>query len=490
MPENIAVTGAGICGLYAALALARSGNRVVVYERDSPPPPGNAEQAFLEWQRPGAAQFRHPHAFLAVMCNLLEKNYPDLVAEFREAGARKVTFARMLPPKLRGNYIPEPGDDEIRMLMCRRATMETVMRRYVARQPGVTIINNANILGIETERSDDHLYVRGLQLRESRQAVKLVPVDLVVDASGRTGRFQSWLEKAGAVIAVEDEDADIVYYTRHYRLRAGEEEPPRTGKQGSAGDLGYLKYGVFPGDNNHFAVIICLPNHETELKAAVRDPNSFDDICRAIPGLLPWVTENRSVATTGTFGFGDIHAVYKRFVHEGKPQALDYFAVGDSAIRTNPLYGRGCSTGIIHAHLLADLLGEMTDPVERALAFDRRTQERLRPIFKAGLAEDKRGIKRAKAVLEGEAPAGTFKGWLRAEIGEAIAAASREQLHVFRGALRTFNLMEEPGAFLKDNRVRWTVMRYLFRSRKKNASARSGPSREEMLSVVEGHRRD
>jgi len=486
--ENIAVVGGGICGLCTALALTSSGYKVTIYERDIPPPDGGAEEAFFNWKRRGAAQFRHPHAFLAVMCNLLEERYPDLVEQFWQAGARKVTFRDMLPPNLLDSYAPEPGDEKLWLLLCRRATMETVLRRVVEDMRGVPIHSNTNVICMQTEVKSGVQTVTGLELRTSEGAIETIHPDLVVDASGRTTKFPEWFAKLGTVFDVEDDDAEIVYYTRHYRLHPGEEEPPRHGNARSAGDLGYIKYGIFPGDNGHFAAILCIPNHEEELREAVKDVDRFQQLCMSIPGVAPWVDETRSSPTTHSFGFGDIHAVWRHFVKDGKPQALNYFAVGDAAIRTNPLYGRGCSTGIMHAHLLADLLDEISDPVERALQFDRRTEDALRPIFKTSLSDDRRGIRRAKAIYDGNQLDDTdsIASWFRAAFLDAIAAASREHVHVIRGALRTFNLMEKPGEFLKDRRTQWTVLRYLLRGRSKNAETRlqHGPDRQEMLSIL------
>ena len=92
MNQSIAVVGAGICGLFTGLSLARKGFDVTLFERDVPPPQGNVEDAFFSWQRRGAAQFRHPHAFLGLMCSVLGENYPDLLEELLAAGARKLTF--------------------------------------------------------------------------------------------------------------------------------------------------------------------------------------------------------------------------------------------------------------------------------------------------------------------------------------------------------------------------------------------------------------
>lgn len=485
---NIAVVGAGICGLGTALALSSRGHQVKIYERDIPPPEGGADEAFFAWKRRGAAQFRHPHAFLAVMCNILEKNYPELIEKFWEAGARKLTFQDMLPPHLAETYQPEPGDESLWLLLCRRATMETVMRHYVESSHGVTIENNTSVIGIEVGQRDGTTSVEGLKVRSSEGSIQSITHDLVVDASGRTSKFPSWFADLGIKFEVEDNDAEIVYYTRHYRLHEGEEEPPRHGTARTAGDLGYLKYGIFPGDNRHFSIIICLPTHESAFREAVKNNDEFQKMCLAIPGLAPWMDPAKSSPTTNTFGFGDIHAVWRHFVNDGEAQVLNYFAIGDAAVRTNPLYGRGCSTGILHAHMFADLLEEISDPVQRVLEFDQRTEDALRPIFKTSLSDDKRGIKRARAVYEGNQleETSSFRAWFRAAFLDAVSAASREHIHVFRGAMKTFNLMEKPGEFLKDRRIQWTVFRYLLRGRSKNAETRlqHGPARLEMLDII------
>lgn len=491
MTETVLVVGGGIAGMCAGMALARRGFPVTILERDSPPPEGDADKAFFEWSRRGASQFRHPHAFLGLMCNLLEENYPDLLEAFYAAGARRMGFQEMLSPELMSKYQAQPGDEKLWVLMSRRSTIETVLRRYVAAFPGISILNGISIDGLITEQVDGRTVARGVRVR--RDCVQRfgteIRADVIVDACGRTTRFPSWLAEAGVTVPDELHDAEIVYYTRHYRLKPGVSEPPRTGKDRSAGDLGYIKFGVFPADNGHFALIVCVHNDETELRAAIKDGPTFDAICRSIPGLLPWIAEDKAVATTHPFGIGGICAQWRHYVVEGTPLVHNFFAIGDAAIRTNPLYGRGCSIGILHAHMLADVLAGNADAHSRAIVFDRRTEDELRPIYQASLSEDRNGIRRAIASRQGlvmEANKGGLKKWLGLAFGDAIAAAARYNLHVMRGMMRTVNLLEKPGAFLRDRRTQGIICLYMLRGRARNAVARiaRGPTRTETLALI------
>ena len=496
MKQSIAVVGAGICGLFTGLSLARKGFDVTLFERDVPPPEGDAEEAFFAWQRRGAAQFRHPHAFLGLMCSVLGEKYPDLLAELLDAGARKLTFEDMVPNHLQHQYQPEPGDEKLWMLLCRRATIETVLRRYVEREPNLSIRSQTFITDVIVESGlsssgEKTLTVTGLELtdRQNQNAKSIHQADIVVNASGRADKFYQWLKNKGAQVTEQRDDAEIVYYTRHYQLSEGVSEPPRDSDNPSAGDLGYLKYGVFPGDNGHFAIIVCLPNEESELREAVKDGNKFDQICMNIPGLVPWIRPAQATATTAPFGIGEIHAVWRDYIpQESDTRLLNYFAVGDAAARTNPLYGRGCSTGTLHAHLLSEVLASETDPWERALNFRAKTEEEIRPIFNASLTEDKNGIKKAAAVRQGKTVdrAKSLSTWFKLAFGDALVAAAKYQLHVHRGIMRTVNLVEKPGTFLQDKKIRTTVFRYMLRGRAKNAAARiqRGASREDMIRTV------
>ena len=488
---TVTIVGSGMCGMLTGLALDRRGFQVTIIERDVPPPDCSANEAFFSWQRKGVAQFRHPHAFLGLMCSVLEENYPDLLERFFEAGARKVSFEDSIPDHLRPQYNPEPGDEKMWVLMCRRATMETVLRTYVTQTTKVTIRNQVSVADIITEKNDSQeVFIRGLSLIDHKESNKRSELfsDIVIDATGRSSKFDKWLTSSGVNIKEERDDAEIVYYTRHYRLKDGVSEPPRDAKNPSMGDLGYMKYGIFPGDGGHFALIICLPNEEKELRKAIKSGEKFDEIGMTIPGLRPWLSKNKSEATTAPFGIGNIHAVWRDFTGAGNNRLLNFFAVGDSAIRTNPLYGRGCSTGALHAHILADILSTESDPWSRALRFQEESERKVRPIFQASLNEDKRGIKRAAAIREGVDldKADSLKKWFALAFGDALMAASRDKLFIHREVMKTINLVEKPGEFLKNKKIQRTVFKYMLRGRKRNAGSRIQPglTRPKMLEFL------
>ncbi|MGH7818231.1 MAG: FAD-dependent oxidoreductase, partial [Candidatus Binatia bacterium] len=118
------VVGAGIAGLASALALGERGAEVLVLEAD-PAPAGadDVEDAFSDWSRRKVPQFRHSHAFLARLRNILLAAYPEVYRRLLDEGARELRLLDFPPPTI-GPLAPEPGDEQLAAIGCRRATFE------------------------------------------------------------------------------------------------------------------------------------------------------------------------------------------------------------------------------------------------------------------------------------------------------------------------------------------------------------------------------
>ncbi len=484
MVERIAVVGAGIAGLGVAMALARADREIMVIDRD-PPAPANVETAFDTWERKGVTQLRHSHVFLGCLVTLIRDKHPRLHDMLRKAGAREFDFQAALPVRLLDGYIPSPEDRDLAFLFSRRTTLEHVMRAYVESLPGVRFLTETGVRSLVIDKSSGQTKVTGL-VADRNGAAETIGADIVIDASGRNTILIDALRDAGIAIDEEKSPAGILYFTRHYRLREGQEEPPRDAQPG-AGDLGYIKYGVFAADNRHFSITLAVPEIETKLRTATLDPATFDAICLKIPGAARWMNAERAEPVTKVFGMGNLHNVWRRFVKAGEPAVLNFFAVGDAALRTNPLYGRGCSSSMMHAHILADVMSETADPKARALAFEARTRKALRPFWDVIVKQDLGAIRRAKSEQNpGYKP--RFKARLIKSFAEdAVGPATRADLRVYRAIMKGFHMIEAPAAWLRHPLVvaRVLVMWLTPKRWKRDFyQPKLGPARHEMLAEL------
>jgi hypothetical protein len=395
----------------------------------------------------------------------------------------------MLSPEQRETYQAKPTDSELTIITSRRTTLELVMRRYVETLPNVTIRPSVFVRSLIIERqADGPLRVTGVRADEGKQAVE-IRGDVVVDAGGKGGDLVDNLREAGAVVPEFNETAGILYFTRHYRLKPGRSEPSRIGNPPSGGDLGFLKFGVFPADNGCFSITVCTPEIEYEMRKAIVDPELFQRMTMMLPGLVPWVNPDQAEPTTKVFGMGDLICRWRDLVADGKPAALGYFAVGDNLIRTNPLYGRGCSFAAVGAYRLRDTLDATKDPTARAIAYHDGIRADLRPFFDMMMGQDRDAIKRARAAL---APSSSKPLTLRQRLGKSfaedgIAVAMRYDVELLRQAMRGFHMLEHPSLWLKRPKNLLRVIRYWVRGKKRNAAAyppKAGPGREDMMQAL------
>lgn len=484
MSETVLVVGAGIAGLSCALALGPTGRQVTLVERDASPPEGDADDAFRDWKRTGVGHLRQSHAFLARLRLLLKADHPKLLEALKDFGVREVTFENMLTESQRNDYRAEPSDLDLTLITSRRTTLELVMRRYVETLPNVSIRSGVFIRDLITEKAaDGALTVVGVSGDGADGPVEL-RADVVVDAAGKGGDLVGKLIEAGGVVRETSETAGILYFTRHYRLKPGRTEPSRTENPPPNGDLGFLKFGVFPADNGCFSITVCTPEIEYEMRKAIVNPDLFQAMTQMLPGLRPWTDPDLAEPTTRVFGMGDLHMRWRDMVVEGKPAARGYFAMGDNLIRTNPLYGRGCSFAAVAAYRLRDVLAGTRDPVRRALDYHEAVHQELLPFYQLMQRQDRTAIRRARATLiPNRKP--TLKSRLAKSFAEdAITVALRSDTALLRQAMRGFHMLEHPEAWLKKPANMARVLAYWARGKKRNAAAyppKPGPERHEMM---------
>lgn len=486
MPKRVVVIGGSVAGLAAGLALSRDGHRVVILEKDATPLPASPLEAFESWRRPGAPQTRHSHAFLARLRNSLRDDAPELLASLLEHGVDELRFEDAVKRDFPDAEI-EASDEDVSLLACRRVTFEWVLRKHVLATGLVEFRDGVEVVGLCAERDDDAQLPRvtGVRLRGESEELRS---DLVLDASGRRTRLDSWLAEIGAgEVEVESETCGIFYSSRFYRLREGAEAPG--GVQGV--DLGYLKYGVFPGDSRILSITLCASPHDEPLNAMLH-PTGFEAAAAAIPGLSIWTDPGVSEPISNVHGMGDLNNRRRFLVRDGEPVALGVLAIGDALIHTNPLNGRGCTLAWIGGQLVAECLARHPeDPRALALALEEGVEREILPSYRATLRQDRDAIEVGEKQRRGEDPY-DFEGadgvvdpraYMRCVLRDGLGPGLREDIVLLRAFMRAFNLLDDPDTLMKQPDLMQRVMASFQRRGEREPLVR-GPSRDEMVEIL------
>jgi 2-polyprenyl-6-methoxyphenol hydroxylase-like FAD-dependent oxidoreductase len=446
---EVAVVGGGVAGLGAALALARRGDSVTVFERDDTPMPQSADEAF-EWDRRGAPQVRHSHAFLARLVCLLKTNYADIYEQLLDEGATEMRFGDDLPTTMVG-FEHEPEDDEMSMLACRRTTFEWVLRRAALAEGRVRFRTGVAVEGLVAEPTPPGSipHITGVRLADGTDATS----DLVVVAAGRRSALPDWLAAIGCTPVDETvDDTGIVYSSRFYRLREGADYPPRTGPIG--GDLGYLKYGVFVGDNRTFSVTLATPTDDQVLRKLLTDPDVFDACARQLVATAPWLDGRAEPITESVHVMAGLINRWRQYVVGERPVATGFVPVGDAVLCTNPLHGRGCATAFWGSHLMVAAIDAHPGDLEAMLlAYEVSLRSEIYPWYRASVEQDAEARRVAAALLAGEDPDGDptdQRAFMRAVFRDGLLPALRRDPVVLRAFFRSLNLLTAPDTMIKD----------------------------------------
>src|SRR5918997_1570272 len=445
------VAGGGVAGLAAALAVARAGHEAVVLERDPVQPDASARGAFGV-ERRGIPHYSQPHAFLPRGRRLLSDWAPDVIDTLVEVGAESQDLAL----KLRGPR--RQGDEDLVYLWVRRPIIEWALRRAAAAESAVEIRAGVRVTGLLT--SD-----RGAPRATGVAVDEGGPVrgDVVVDALGRYRCPQGWPRAAGAPT-----DSGAIYYCRYFELAEGVEhlDAPILNPRG---DLGYMGFNTFRGDNRTFAVILLVPAADRELRV-LRHDSAWMAACSAITPLDVMTSADYARPITDVMPMGGLMNVDRT----GDPLVPGILAAGDAFCHTDPAFAYGLSFALAHARALADAAAEAPDVdaiVERYRA-DAGPEARERHAL-ACATDAARSLRWSGEPLEigrrdGCYPLFSFVG--------ALAAAPHDDA-VLRRTIRRIGLLDRTATFDEDDALHDRIERILSRS----APPAPGPARAELL---------
>jgi 2-polyprenyl-6-methoxyphenol hydroxylase-like FAD-dependent oxidoreductase len=463
---KLLVLGGGVAGLATALATGRAGHDVVLVERDTDSPVGAAAEVFESWQRAGVAQFRQPHNFLGLGRRLLRERIPDVYRAVLRAGAVEVEQFRFL-----AGAAPEPGDEDLATIGCRRPVFEAALRRAVEAEPAIEVRVGCRATGLALCGGPPR--VAGLVLASG----ETVPADLVVDACGRGGHTAAWLADAGlGPVAERSSGCGLIYYSRHFQRRDGVPDPPYASVlAGPRGDLGYVAYATFVGDNRSFAVIVMAPPGDRAFRA-LRHPDAYMRAARLLPGVAAWIDPDAALPVTPVLPFGQVTNTVRRYLTPAGPIVAGLQPVGDALCHTNPSFAFGASMALHQAFTLADLLAVAADHHDLARRFDAAVGQDVRDRYRAVTAEDRdRARWWGGEPIDVTDPAASMALFLRAVVYRVAPADPR----LLRAVVRRVDLLDPPHRLEQDPELHALALD-LFRG----VPPRPGPSRSHLLQAL------
>ncbi len=349
---RVLVVGAGPSGLILGAALGLREHLVTVVDRDPGPTPDGV------WKRRGVMQFEHAHGFRPQVPRLLREVWPAAYDAWIAHGAEPVT-------------VETAGHAEVPMGMrSRRSTFERALRAAAQRTPG---------LEIRTGHVDSLRRV-GLRVVGAVIDGDEVEADLVVDASGRSGRV---LRRDAGI----DGDCGLAYVNRGYRLTAGAEPGPLLNPLLWVGNYDGYQVLVFLHEQGHFSVLFVRPTADVGLRS-LGHRTAFDAACRTVPALASWTDPDRAIATTDVLVGGALRNVYT-------PQAglQNLVSVGDAVSTTTPTAGRGIAMACMQIHALLGLLDHGADPHELAEPFEMWSRDFIRPWVEDHIVLDNESVR-------------------------------------------------------------------------------------------------
>jgi 2-polyprenyl-6-methoxyphenol hydroxylase-like FAD-dependent oxidoreductase len=451
------VAGGGVAGLAAALAVARSGHEAVVLERDAVEPHRDPLAAFDEDRR-GIPHFFQPHAFLPRGRSVLRDLAPDVLDALHEAGADpQDVSARLGGPR-------EEGDEELVYLWVRRPVIEWALRRAAAAEPGVELRPGATVAGLALSENGA-ARATGVALDGGEQ----LAADVVVDALGRYRSPADWRRPAPT-----EADCGAVYYCRYFRLRDGVEHLDGGDRNplNPRGDLGYMGFNTFRGDNRTYAVIVLAPKHDRELRA-LRDERAWNAACAAMRPLDLMTSSDYGEPITGVMPMGGLLNVDRT----ADPGVAGLAAVGDAFCHTDPAFAYGLSFALAHAQALGRAAAAGGAPDEVVARYrDEVTPEARERYALACAMDDARTRRWAGEQLDAGRRDGCYPLF---SFVTALAAAPRDDL-VLRRTIRRVGLLDRTAVFDEDDDLHGRIEAISARVMSEPAPP-AGPPRDELL---------
>lgn len=367
------VLGGSMAGLLAAAVLAESFERVTVVERDELGGDGAA--------RRGVPQGRHIHVLLPRGGRALDEIFEGFSDQLVADGSVRSHNLNQLHLEFGGHMVTQEDSEGYPVHAQSRPFLEAHVRERVLALPNVSVVDGHDVVDLIWDESGSG--VVGATVVERRQPGELrrLPAELVVAATGRSGRVATWLAARGYPVPAEEElRVDIGYASRIMRLDPALTDGIRLALVSASPARPVGAAALAQEDDSWMVSLEGFAGHHPP-----SDPAGWTSMAAGLApgGFAEAIRTGEPLSDISTHRFPS--SLWRRY------DKLDRFpsgllVTGDAVCSFNPIYGQGMTVSALEALALREALRHGTEDL--APRFFKKAAKTINVAWQLALGAD------------------------------------------------------------------------------------------------------